>query len=57
MLWPSLGAIAIALAFFQLGALSVWVVVFKVLLLVALGAALYAGLVLAWRRYRGKTPQ
>jgi hypothetical protein len=50
-------AFAIAMSFFQLGALSIWVTVLslalKLVLLLALVLALYIGLPLLWRRYKG----
>lgn len=52
MFWPILGAASIAAGLFQLGALSVQVVVLKALLAVALAAALLLGLLLTWRWYK-----
>ena len=49
MFLPFIAATAIATMLVRLGALSVWVVVLKAMLVVALSAALIFGLLFAWR--------
>ena len=57
MFWMFLIAVAAALVFIKLGALSVWVGVLsltlKAVLIAAIGVALFIGVALAWRRYKG----
>lgn len=47
-----IAATAIATMLFQLGALSVWVVVLKAVLAAVLAVALIFGLLFVWRSYR-----
>ena len=53
-------AIAVAICFIQLGALTVWVSVLslslKVLLTLATGVALYIAVPYMWRRFKGTKP-
>lgn len=57
MFWVFLIAVAIAIVFIQLGAMSVWVTVLslalKAMLAAVFAVALYAGLRFAWQRYKG----
>ena len=53
MFWKVLLAAAIAIGLIELGALSVWVVVLKAMLVAGLAFALCVGLVFVWRRYKG----
>ncbi len=57
MFWMFLIAVATALVFIKLGALSVWVgvlsLILKAILMAALAVALYIGVVFAWRHYKG----
>ena len=56
MFWIAAIAIAVAICFIQLGALSVWVAVLslglKVVLTLAVGVALFFAIPYGWRRYR-----
>ena len=57
MHWPSLVvAVALAISFMQLGAMSVWVsvllLVLKVVLLASIAAAVAGIGIIVWRRYR-----
>ncbi len=60
MFFPFLLAGAIGIGFIQLGALSVWVTVLslaiKLMLLIILAPALYLGVPVLWKRYKG-TPE
>ena len=51
MLWYVLLALAAVIGLLQLGALSVWVIVLKTLLLVVLAVALLVGLFFAWKHF------
>jgi len=57
MFWMFLIAVATALVFIKLGALSVWVSVLsltlKAVLIAAVVAALFIGVAFAWRHYKG----
>jgi len=57
MFWFFLIAVAVVIGLIQLGALSVWVSVLslslKAMLAAILVVALFAGLLFAWRRYKG----
>ena len=61
MFWIFATVVAFALGFIKLGAVSVWVsimsLVIKVGLLLALVIALYFGLQLLLRRFKGTDPQ
>lgn len=52
MFLPFIAATVIAGMLIQLGAQSVWIVVLKAMLVIALSAALLFGLLFAWRSYR-----
>jgi len=60
MFWMFLIAAAAALVLIKLGALSGWVGVLsltlKVVLIAALAVALFIGVALAWRHYKGNRP-
>ena len=51
MFWKFLIVLAAIIGLLQLGALSVWVVVLKTLLLALLAVALSSGLFFAWKHY------
>lgn len=51
MFWYFLLALVAVIGLLQLGALSVWVVVLKTLLLVVLAVAFLVGLFLAWKHF------
>lgn len=57
MFWMFLIAVAIAIVFIKLGALSVWVGVLslalKAVLIAVIVAALFIGAAFAWRHYKG----
>jgi hypothetical protein len=52
MFFPALGIFAAAAAMVQLGALSIWVLVLKAMLAVALAVALLLGLGHVWRWHK-----
>jgi hypothetical protein len=49
MFFPFLAASLISAMLIQLGALSVWVIVLKAMLLIAIPVAVFACMLLAWR--------
>lgn len=52
MLFPFLAVSAIAVAFIQLGSLSVWVTVLSLTVKLMLLVAIVLALIVAWRRYK-----
>lgn len=52
MFFPALGIFAAAAALVQLGALSIWVLVLKAMLAVAVAIALLLGVALVWRHHK-----
>ena len=51
MFWKFLLALAAIVGLLQLGALSVWVSVLKIVLLAVLAVAFLAGLFIAWKHF------
>jgi len=52
MFWPFVAASVVAIALIKLGALSVWVAVFKAMLAAVLAAVGAVGLLFVWRKHR-----
>jgi len=55
MVWYVLLALAAVIALLQLGALSVWVSIFKILLLALLAVVLAVGVYFGWRHFSKRT--
>lgn len=57
MFFPFLAASAISVMLVQLGALSVWVIVLKAMLIVAIPVAVFACMLLVWRWKKDAGPR
>ena len=55
MFWYFLIAVAVVIGLIQLGALSVWVVVLKTLLLVVLAVVFAVGALFVWKHFNKRT--
>jgi hypothetical protein len=54
MFWPFVAVASIAVGLIQLGAMSVWVAIFKAVLAFVFAAVCAVGLLFVWRRYKSK---